>query len=771
MQFSGDTALAAAIDANDRILVHKVEFDWNQNGLYDHYLADLSMLVEDIRIESALSGTLPEECTLTEGFQSSKMTLTLSGIRPDDIGDIAQLLSPYQTLSYLYGSEFVGIAVRCYLTVRKADGTDTLVPQFVGRVVEINVKGATRQVMVTALDNAERCHNEITLPIMAMSTWFDQNPIADGSMYWRQNTQWVIDFALRKCGFYQSPSAPPTVMYSATCHGSATPEVGYGFQPWIIRGASPSPGEWYVPGVYGLAMNGSSKFESYWVGTATALFEPKSGDSTNEWSIQFLAKFGAGTAKHVLSQGYVVVMSSGGAPWTGTSMAVRVDTNTGATSVEFWDGGVFKHTVAGPTFAADGWHHLAVKVKFNNLTNATITWKGQSPTTNDISGIPASPSIGLAIIQTIFPFPVQCLQIEKAASATWYDTGTFVPTANLDAGLNHFISMPEVVKEEAWSVIQTAAESEFGTVGFDESGKAYFRNRNTLRSGNLVVEKTVTADSTLLDYSVAQKIESVRNVVTTSATPRWETSAKTIWEITELDYRPFITSGYHPIQATLKAPYRFLASHTLTGYSSADWENLNPEEGFVAYDPYTATEVSASTYVAVSLNSDGWSFRIDVVNQVINPIAFQTADGAPALRVLGFPIENLNAIGTTYRRQSSIDRYGERPLVLPTNPYVQDPTSYEPIVLSLLKDLKAPVPVMDRIPVVGDPRLQLGDTVDIADPGGIGSTVTASVIGITRTLAGGKLTDEITPRPVGAPGSWILGHATRSILASTTILG
>jgi hypothetical protein len=774
MQFSGDTALAAAVDSSDRILVQKVEFDWNHDGLYNHLWSNMSALCSEITIERSLMTVLPEECSTVEGFQSAKMTLRLEGTIAGSTLDIAQILSPYRTDSPLYPPWwFVSTPVRVHITVRKADGTETLIPQFTGFISEVTISSSDRSVIVTCLDGSEKCRVPITLAPSGMFTWYYSGSTGEN---WRHNTQWVIDYVLRKCGYYSSPPITDSPIYSATGHGSPHPDVGHESTLRLTLGQEPPKDQMYVPGVYGLAVNGTPQFFLSWWTRGMDAFTPQTGD-TNEWSIQFLAKFGAGTVRHPDTSGTVIHISTGDSIFNGTTMSVRIDTTTGQAFLELRNGGSVVYSNAGPTFASDAWHNVAVKIKFNSMTNAVITWIGQSPQTGinlTAAGLPSTPaatSFRGGIIMTIYPFPVQCIQFKKSAgTVTWYDTGTFVPTASLDPGINQWISIPEVRDQEAWQVLKEVVESEYGVIGFDESGNAYFRNRNTLRNSGLTIEKTITDQTTLVDLSLSTRSESIRNVITLPVQPRWQGTVETVWDIKDLDEEWFLTSGAHGFTVDIDEPMQILGVINLFNYSTGVWDGEDLVGGFVAINTVTNTEVAA-TVSCWQQYYNPYQIVFYITNPVTDPIKFRTTTGNPALRVPGYPVKTSDTLTTTFRRQSSINLYGERTLSLPTNPWAQDSRYTQDVALSLMKDLKRPVPTIERIPVVGDPRLQMTDTVQIEDVNGMGGPILAGVAGITRTFSGGKLTDSLTPRPVGSPGSWILGHSQRSVLGSTTVPG
>jgi len=50
----------------------------------------------------------------------------------------------------------------------------------------------------------------------------------------------------------------------------------------------------------------------------------------------------------------------------------------------------------------------------------------------------------------------------------------------------------------------------------------------------------------------------------------------------------------------------------------------------------------------------------------------------------------------------------------------------------LLPRTLIPIPTTDAITVAGDPRLQLGDRVDVVDPDGMGERIGLQIYGITR---------------------------------------
>lgn len=74
-----DGEFAEAIADAARTPIYVVKADWNRNGLYDHPLSDLTPLVTSVSVDRALTGTLPVEIGLVEGYASAELSIVLEG--------------------------------------------------------------------------------------------------------------------------------------------------------------------------------------------------------------------------------------------------------------------------------------------------------------------------------------------------------------------------------------------------------------------------------------------------------------------------------------------------------------------------------------------------------------------------------------------------------------------------------------------------------------------------------------------------------------------
>src|SRR5690606_5784204 len=110
----------------------------------------------------------------------------------------------------------------------------------------------------------------------------------------------------------------------------------------------------------------------------------------------------------------------------------------------------------------------------------------------------------------------------------------------------------------------------------------------------------------------------------------------------------------------------------------------------------------------------------------------------------------------TFSDQDSIDKYGARNYKL-SGDWVQDKFSAEALNKYLLSRTVEPIPTTDAIEIAGDPRLQLGDTIEVLDPDGFGERMRLRIRGIRREYSrDGGLTDTLAVelvRPAGI-GRW-----------------
>ena len=773
MQLSTDSNLAAAVASSQRVFVSEFKVDWARDGKYGHLLSDLTEVVDEIQVRRDVEGALPQQTTLIEGFIGASAAVQLSGTRASDPRPIHQMLSPLRTDSPLYGASKQGTPVRWRLGMVTAAGTVPMIDQFVGYIDQIRIAG--NSVILSLLDGTYALHAPINLPIHVSSTY---GLAAQSNLLFRINSQWVIDYILRRNGIYQSPPAVTGALWCATGHGAMTPEIGHQFNPWVQIGQITENDPVVVTGRWGVACTASPKYLYTWYGRLNGSFLATTNTS---YLVQFQADLTNVGSRYIGADGVaaeqVLYLSTGRGLFTGTTWEIGIRTS-GQIYCKFYNGSTLVATVNGPGLGNFGWTDCWCSVSFNSFTNASVGFNNQA-TSLDLSALnPAPDSWPYSNIVGYNSLPMQCLQVSSysGGSPNFYSTG-FVSQCDLDPGLNEFLSLPVRRGVDSLDLLREVVATEFGVAGFTESGRFFFRNRNRARTAGLTASQTITPEPQLLDLSVSEPAGSVRNNITvkTQIITAPGTAYEPLWTLKSTgDLQAPGYLGYSYFLITLDKPGWVFDTSNLSFVTTANWDDSTAVNQFCAVDG-NFTEITGLT-VDVIPNPAALSAGQDqVLLRVFNPttatVNFGLTNGRPALVIGGLPAHTGPELVNVYQSDASVARYGQQSLPLDLSDWRQLSRPLRNLALSLLSDLKEPTPVLDPIAVAGDPRRQPADTVQILDEQGLGGPIWVSLQAIERKLSNGKLDENLTVRAFARPGRWILGHPNYSILGSTTVLG
>ncbi|MBM7771720.1 hypothetical protein JOD54_001924 [Actinokineospora baliensis] len=728
MQAPDDQDLADAVTAPDRVPLARLQVDWNRDGGYTHPLSELSTVVKTITVERSITGDLPPETTLVEGYTTAKLTCELGGTRPGDPRDIARMLSPFRADRSVDTDDTMDAPTRLDLGLLTIGGP-RWVRQFTGATRAARLSASRRTATIESLDPAERLRASVTLPLWAMGEAEWRNP---RRYPYRNltNTSWVIDHVLRRNGIYSSPPPREGAIWGMTCHGSLAPDIGWNagvFNPTKTSAAVPE----FVEGRYGLAANGSPDV------FATAFAAPTQRPYLTAYRqlIEFEIRAGATNQFHSQSNGTVLAISDGYIKLEGNTIEVAV-TTAGQLVARLWANRnstvpTLVGTVTGPSITGPArWHSAGLSIVWFSDGTVYHRWHldgVQTADTATVIGRPVDyPILAAGQVNASTPLPVQCLRLSQSNFQPLPDGWGLphTPGAQIDTGLNWFPGLPDVVNGDSWQLITTAARAEYGTVAFDEHGRFTFRSRARPRTAPV---KNITADLDLTDLEPVITLDSVRNEITYRTTARFERDTdEVVFQADTLDQfdSPPGTTSYD-----LQLAHRSVVYPTMRSYTADTWPA--PFSGFVAVNATTGARVS-NVEVTLFINTDQLTLGLLVKNP--NTFTIRMAAGTrPALQITGSVItEDTTYTGIT-RNSASAARYGRRVLDLPDNDFRQRPESTHDVATSLLDDLATPVAILPDVPVVGDPRVQLTDVVTIHDPDGLGGPISAAVIGSRRT--------------------------------------
>lgn len=761
------TPLSAALDLAEQSVVFTLQADWDRDG-YNNALADLAGACSSVTVEISATGDLPIEAGLVEGFASSQLTAVLDGTLSDGSTQAADAFAPYRTDSALYGKALLTAPVTCSMGLN-TDSGPSLVQQFTGQVRTIRVDSGTRSAELIAADPAELLREAITLPAYSI----DRTTVALNQNWFGVRSQAIIDYVLRQNGIYASPPPHPQAQISCTGHGWLAAEIGLSGIVTSTQWASTvatfiEDDAWWVPGPFNmLAVRGvyNSNNTSFQSIAAREQFRPAAGT-------------GIGMAAWVYVGNDMNLPAAGGIPNFLTLRPLRDSSfqylmyfdTTGALTGSVQ--GTTSFAFVNPSTAPAQWQYVALHFQHNVGGTTTIRFRQNGITS---SGSGATPGFSAAVapfcMANIFSGSVSWSNFQvwydfNPPSGAWPGEVHTTQVSGIDPGLNLMTTVPDVVNADSWTVIKDTAAAEYGLAGFDQSGKFYFKSRDHATDPTSI-EKTATADTSLLALSTTNSIDSVRNLITTETVTGYSDRSKTSDHSTliveakapgDFDSGALKTTVWAvPMEySALPLDFGLSSIQNIPQLSTATWNDdvlngyaiVSAESNYV--DEVGVPDGTGGPVVAFIMAGQrlGW---LVVYNNISNTIRFSTVGGTtPALRVQGYKVTPDPSVINTVSDLSSMGIYGTRTLALPASPYRQLVAPMEAVASSLLSELKIPVPVLDQITINGDPRLSIGDTIQLVDPNTNGSML-ASIVKISRKLAGGQLTDTLSVRPVFPP--------------------
>jgi len=383
---------------------------------------------------------------------------------------------------------------------------------------------------------------------------------------------------------------------------------------------------------------------------------------------------------------------------------------------------------------------------------------------------------------------------------------------HLSVGMNLLTNLPQQVNVDAWSLIKEVAAAELGVVFFDEYGSFKFYSRTDLRSffqypaGSTAITAPTLNTDWLTDIDMVGALDGVRNIVA------WQSTSATSWFQTVYQPAQYNTLDVAP-HSTLVVQ---IQSSTTTEFETdggfipttdpTTWGSLGVIKGWYAIRTDTNAQINATSgpnpgntlggvtvqiipsvggqFVVLSItNTNGYTVRFSSIPS--------TGAGSPTFRMGGYTVISDPPQAGSVAHSGSRTTFGDQTLSLGSSPWVQLPSSAQAIASSVLADTKSPVPILQQIPMVGDPRIQLGDVMPIVDPGYAGSrfiavttaihetfTAPQSASGIgtpaasspAGTMHGQGLSTDLLLSLMSPPGAWILGDPVWGVLGTTTQL-
>jgi hypothetical protein len=739
---------------------------------------DLTAAASEIVIDRALSTDVPDAAQLVTGYASAEATIRL-GDGTAGRGARSQF-SPYDPAGPLFGKQELRRPTVVQLGHRTAAGAEVL-PAFTGFLRSATTR-ADGEVEITALDGAEKMRGIASLPVVAAD-----DATAAGNVTGIRpglNSQWLIDWLARQAGYYATPPTRSKCVASFTLHGSATPEIGYPYnvswdRPFLDTTSSVQPP--FRKGKFGLALDCVSvpAADGLWVYCRP---DPAQPVTMNDGATIFCEGWIYADAARITANaadGQVLQVIKANRMNTAYGVGMMIYTGK---LVALVSRASQSFIYAGPTIPADNaWHYTAIQITVSsNGSTMDVTYRLDGTTTTRTALAAGGSVTGNGPIDQIFVgsnygVPIEAVQMTtEDNTAQWNDA--FVPTAILDAGLNELVATPVITSDtDRWALLKDIAAAEYGTIGFDETGRFVFRNAQNTRSAGGSVVATVTAADALLDTQIDRAVDQVRNHITATVKAPTMLASVDAW-------RPDTVPSVQPGQTiTLAANL----DKPTSGVSGPLW--LQPDANFagITISSFICNSkldgtgtIIASGVTAVANVFNGTSVRIICTNKTGSTVylvypssEFGYVPGSPGLVLRGIPIDWSNTTNQIIDLvdQPSVDTYGEQSYPVSSD-WLQRADVLTGLFTDLLGQLRKPRPLLTGVRIIEDCRLQLGDRIVVKDTGGLTLGEEYFVVGIRTERSDQGAVQTLTLRQATYPGGWVLGRVGRMKLGTQTRL-
>lgn len=753
MLLAGNTDLANALEASTRSYQVRVEADWNGDGLYSHSHSDLSTAVEDLDFERFAGNDLPEEVTLVQGHQVGSLRVQLSG---EVAGTpVIELFSTFRSTGPFAGQDLIGTRMKFTVSVDTAVGSVD-VPQFTGVLRAIEIDSGGRAVDIEVLDLAAAMYAPIDLPATEMHI-----SQVEGPFNGHTNTQSVVDHVLRRNGIYTSPGPPSGAIISAPGHGGFAADVGYG--GCVFSANATNTAEWedsVWPGLlatpianWGATAN-DTNFIPY-VGTKPIdLVTVGRGFALASWINIGGSIPGSTTANRYLYQVYPTVYKAAGTnahnqyafnihlSGDGLLTVQWVKTMSGTQT----SGTVLTRQLSG----AMSWRYLGFYFKRETATSLRVTIRvdgSNTSATYDPGSMPDPGTAGQVTASMYCSWSNLYGWLVDDLPTTWPGEDTsFVSEADVPVGRAYMTYLPDQENVNSLDILSSAVGAEYGRFGFNEEGRFQYRPKDITEGDVSSLDRTVTSDKPLEDLASEQFLDSVRNNITAATRGRGYQDhpyhRNYMFEASHV--KQFVCPpGFTRFPITLSERVGRFASTTpaatiIPSRTVSDWnkESQWGVSGFVAVQDGSPSTVQSTGVTALFEVTGHRTGLVTVNNTSTVTVRFQTPppDDEPAFRIASTSQQAKPEKAFETLDQPSIDKYGRRSFGIAPSEWRSAHGPYVDMTGELLVNLRKPVTTLKRVPMLGDPRDQIGDLHLVKDPDGLGE-VYGLVQGIYRSYS------------------------------------
>lgn len=790
MQTQGGADAEKVITASERRFRIRVQVDWDKDGNYTHELSDLGKYCSKISVNRALEGSAPSEIMLIEGSSAAELEFTFGGEYQGL--PFTAVFSPYNGNSPLYLKEMVGCEVKYWIGVEAGALGTIWYQQFVGNIRTVSPNRGDGKVHITALDRAEKLRQLIQFAPWAVTEWSTLGQSLRNQ--WLSGT-WVIDNCLRHCDTSPTPYRPEYrsemsvpedsldgTFFYLTGNGGWTPAIGFvdnvsalQFQPDV----SPTPmykvgGPEHPlttptdtpPRAFQANLTDGETRARYWLSDRIKTQMP----GTHYLGMTLLTDDSTDTSRWMTAARTEIFVV-----WVGEWIKIVVvvgDTGKIWTEIIDYDTATTRASAKLTIPTTGDYQRVSVMWDLSEPTGTRAYlrcgnvdfggWQSLSSLPDTNSDV--DPLRGLVEVQRYVSGQDYIYKYRNIYGATVTNevAGTASYAAVLDQSKNHASYIPNR-SADAWDIVKAVAGSEMGSVFWDENGVFRFWTFERLLGLQSNPVRTLTLNH-VSGLSIEWSLDSVRNIWTTTTRKKRAIISDRLYESRDANefivppfeikqFRIWVENGYSVNPFALD---RYKSSSGAPGSGVPVWDDATTTSGFVPQwwtgSAWAEMDRGLGTdpYAWFAENGD---FYLQVYNGWPEPMRFAQDDNNPRLRLLGTAIIDHGAeLSTSIKDMDSVALFGPRNLPL-SGDFYQEEIFIHHAAPDLLARTSRPIPTTEAIEIPGDPRLQLGDALDIVDPLGLGENIKVQIYGITRTWDIDQgLTDNLTVEVLRTPG-------------------
>lgn len=748
-------AFAAAVTAEDGLVDYKVTVTL-PSGVQVSY-GDLTKSVVSIERDESVNTTLPgDTVSLISGYPSAIATIVLQGMLNQNAGvPLAEAQSVYwlfnanDPTSPTYRLQRAGLVITVQEGFWDGSAAAELVTTFTGTIDSVQTTGGT--VTLTCRDNRSTVTGQATLPPVISLPPYNAG----------LTSQFAVDYLFRHASpkqYYSWPAPRLGCVLAVGCRSSTWAEVGT-----LNPNSSTTGPPVFGPGVFGSALTFGS---NSWT-TSTPILP------ANSMFIELCRAAMPGAVVVLLGSVSTTIELAYG----GVGVVELIVTTTSGATVQSW------------SLASTGSHYIGLQLSWavgSTSVSGTLYFDNTSQSVALTAKNARSATETFGVAQLIADGATEGLQITSESFGASNDG--FTPTLILDTNgsLNALTALPDITGQDVWSVLQDIAAAENAVIGFSNAtGLPFFLNRQTI--ANATSARTITSANSLINVDTLEQMSLCATHVQIPVNQLQITQGETVWQATSPitvqaggTGTVIYTTTQNPVVAIAGTDSGYLG--VSPNFANTYWRGCRTSDG---------TGAAVTTGISVTTVQTGPSaLMITIKNTNPFPVFLVDPFGTPSqgqgtLFIGGQAVVSVQAAegaastsGTIYADAqwppardggaATNPDFGEILLQLPSNAWIQDPTSANFFAADLLSDFYLPRPLYRNSQWTPDPRLQMLDRVTLQDPDVSQVSNDVIIIGLRTTIAAGQYAQEGDVLACYAPGDWILDDPVYSILDVTT---